>query len=41
MDYVFYSNYERNDYQNHQDWYEQRYPVWYQDGEYTIYQITE
>lgn len=41
VDYVFYSNYERNDYQNHQDWYEQRYPVWYQDGEYTIYQITE
>ena len=41
VDYVYYSNYERHDYENHEDWYAQRYPVWYQDGEYTIYQITE
>lgn len=41
VDYVMYSGYERNDYQNHEDWYAQRYPVWLRHGEYTIYQITE
>lgn len=41
VDYVMYSSYERNDYQNHEDWYAQRYPVWFRQGEYTIYQITE
>ena len=41
VDYVFYSSYERNDYENNEDWYAQRYPVWFQQGEYTVYQITE
>lgn len=41
VDYVMYSSYERNDYENNEDWYAQRYPVWFQQGEYTLYQITE
>ncbi len=41
VDYVMYSSYERNDYKNHEQWYAKRYPVWYQQGEYTIYEITD
>ena len=41
VDYVMYSSYERNDYENHEDWYAQRYPVVFTQGEYTLYQITE
>ena len=41
VDYVMYSSYERSDYENHEDWYAQRYPVWFRQGEYTVYQITE
>lgn len=41
VDYVMYSSYERNDYKNNEEWYAKRYPVWYQQGEYTIYEITD
>ena len=41
VDYVMYSSYERNDYANREAWYAQNYPVWFQSGEYTIYQITK
>lgn len=41
VDYVMYSSYEKHDYQDNEDWYAQRYPVWLRQGEYTIYQVTE
>ena len=40
VDYVLFSNYERNDYSAQENWYAQRYPVWFQAGEYTVYHIT-
>ena len=40
IDYVMISGWERSDYAVDEAFYAQRYPVWYQNGSYTIYQIT-
>lgn len=40
IDYVMISPYERSDYAVNEAFYAQRYPVWYQNNEVTIYQIT-
>lgn len=41
IDYVMISGWERSDYTVDEAFYAQYYPVWYQNGSYTIYQITE
>ncbi len=41
IDYVMISGWERSDYTVDEAFYAQHYPVWYQNGSYTIYQITE
>ena len=40
IDYVMISSWERSDYAVDEAFYAQRYPVWNQNGSYTIYQIT-
>ena len=40
VDYVMFSSYERGDYAAREDWYAARYPVVWQQGEYTLYAIT-
>ena len=40
IDYVMISGWERSDYAVDEAFYAQCYPVWYQNGSYTIYQIT-